>query len=143
MAVALEVRVPFLEHRVVEWVWRIPQAYNARARRPKHLLRRVLARYVPDRLVDRPKMGFGVPLATWLRNPLRDWAEDLMGEDTLKADGIFHAETIRALWVDFLNGDDRQYYFIWNVLMFQAWYRRWGTAAAPVQNERLAQRALA
>jgi asparagine synthase (glutamine-hydrolysing) len=106
LAVALEVRVPFLDHRLVEWVWRLPSFRNARVRRPKHLLRRVLARYVPDRLVERPKMGFGVPLPDWLRGPLRNWAEDLMNEAGLSAG----------------------YFLIWNILMFQAWHRRWGYA---------------
>jgi len=128
MAVALEVRVPFLDHRLVEWVWRLPSSQNARAGRPKHLLRRVLSRYVPDRLVERPKMGFGVPLADWLREPLRDWAEDLMTEARLSADGIFDVEAVRSLWDEFLSGNDRRYYFIWNILMFQAWHRRWGGA---------------
>ena len=130
MAVALEVRVPFLDHRLVEWVWRLPSSQNARAARPKHLLRRVLSRYVPDRLVERPKMGFGVPLADWLRGPLRDWAEDLMNKAGLVADGIFDAEAVRLLWLEFLRGDDRRYYFIWNLLMFQAWHRRWGGESA-------------
>ena len=128
MAVALEVRVPFLDHRLVEWVWRLPSSQNARAGRPKHLLRRVLSRYVPDRLVERPKMGFGVPLADWLREPLRDWAEDLMTEARLSADCIFDVEAVRSLWGEFLSGNDRRYYFIWNILMFQAWHRRWGGA---------------
>jgi asparagine synthase (glutamine-hydrolysing) len=136
MAVALEVRVPFLDHRVVEWVWRLPRSQNARAPRPKHLLRRVLARYVPDRLVDRPKMGFGVPLADWVRGPLRDWAEDLMTERMLVADGVFHVTAIRTLWTDFINGDNRQQYLIWNILMLQAWYRHWGAPASPAQHER-------
>jgi asparagine synthase (glutamine-hydrolysing) len=130
MAVALEVRVPFLDHRLVEWIWRLPSSQNARAQRPKHLLRRVLARYVPDRLVERPKMGFGVPLADWMRGPLREWAADLMDESGLSADGIFDVEAIRSLWTEFLSGNDRAFYFIWNVLMFQAWHRRWGGASA-------------
>jgi asparagine synthase (glutamine-hydrolysing) len=129
MAVALEVRVPFLDHRLVEWVWRLPSSQNARAARPKHLLRCVLSRYVPNRLVERPKMGFGVPLADWMRGPLRDWAEDLMTEAVLGADGIFDVEAVRSLWVEFLGGDDRRFYFIWNILMFQAWHRRWGGAS--------------
>jgi asparagine synthase (glutamine-hydrolysing) len=136
MAVALEVRVPFLDHRLVEWVWRLPSSQNARAARPKHLLRRVLSRYVPDRLVERPKMGFGVPLADWLRGPLRDWAEDLMNEGGLFVDGIFDVESVRSLWVEFLSGDDRRYYFIWNILMFQAWHRRWGGAMADAGTRR-------
>ena len=139
MAVALEVRVPLLDHRLVEWVWRLPSFQNARARRPKHLLRRVLARHVPDRLVERPKMGFGVPLADWLRGPLRDWAEDLMNEPGLSADDIFDVEAIRSLWAEFLSGDNGRYFFIWNILMFQAWHRRWGGASVPdTETRRLA-----
>ncbi|QOZ46241.1 asparagine synthase (glutamine-hydrolyzing) [Bradyrhizobium sp. CCBAU 53340] len=129
MAVALEVRVPLLDHRLVEWVWKLPSIQNARARRPKHLLRRVLARHVPDRLVERPKMGFGVPLGDWLRGPLRNWAEDLMSEACLSADDIFYVDAIRSLWAEFLSGDDRRCFLIWNVLMFQAWHHRWGEAA--------------
>ncbi|WP_369721974.1 asparagine synthase-related protein [Bradyrhizobium sp. LLZ17] len=128
MAVALEVRVPLLDHRVVEWVWKLPASQNARARRPKHLLRRVLARHVPDHLVERPKMGFGVPLADWLRGPLRNWAEDLMSEACLSAGDIFDVEGIRSLWTEFLSGDSERQFLIWNVLMFQAWHRRWGEA---------------
>ena len=139
MAVALEVRVPLLDHRLVEWIWRLPSSQNARARRPKHLLRRVLARYVPDRLVERPKMGFGVPLADWLRGPLRDWAEDLMNEAGLSGDDIFDVEAIRSLWAEFLSGDNGRYFFIWNILMFQAWHRRWGGASvADTRTRRLA-----
>ncbi|WOH56074.1 asparagine synthase (glutamine-hydrolyzing) [Bradyrhizobium sp. BWC-3-1] len=125
MAVALEVRVPLLDHRLVEWVWRLPSFQNARARRPKHLLRRVLARYVPDRLVERPKMGFGVPLPDWLRGPLRNWAEDLMSEASLNEGDIFYIDAIRSLWEEFLSGDNARYFLIWNILIFQAWHRRW------------------
>lgn len=129
MAVALEVRVPLLDYRLVEWVWKLPSFQNARARRPKHLLRRVLARYVPDCLVERPKMGFGVPLADWLRGPLRNWAEDLMNEACLSAGDVFYVEAIRSLWAEFLSGNNERYFLIWNVLMFQAWHRRWGGAS--------------
>ncbi|APO51413.1 asparagine synthase (glutamine-hydrolyzing) [Bradyrhizobium diazoefficiens] len=139
MAVALEVRVPFLDHRLVEWVWKLPSFHNARARRPKHLLRRVLARHVPDHLVERPKMGFGIPLADWLRGPLRNWAEDLMDEACLSAGEIFHVEAIRSLWAEFLNGDTERDFLIWNILMFQAWHRRWGDASvADTETRRLA-----
>ncbi|GLR86574.1 asparagine synthetase B [Bradyrhizobium iriomotense] len=131
MAVALEVRVPFLDHRLVEWVWKLPSFHNARARRPKHLLRRVLARHVPDRLVERPKMGFGIPLVDWLRGPLRNWAEDLMSEACLSTGDIFYVEAIRSLWAAFLNGDSEQDFLIWNILMFQSWHRRWGDASVP------------
>ncbi|UPK02275.1 asparagine synthase (glutamine-hydrolyzing) [Bradyrhizobium sp. 170] len=139
MAVALEVRVPFLDHRLVEWVWKLPSFQNARAPRPKHLLRRVLARYVPDRLVERPKMGFAVPLADWLRGPLRNWAEDLMNEACLSAGDIFQVGAIRSLWAEFLSGDNERYFLIWNILMFQAWHRRWRNASvADTGTKRLA-----
>lgn len=129
MAVALEVRAPLLDHRLVEWIWRLPSFQNARAPRPKHLLRHVLARYVPDGLVERPKMGFAVPLADWLRGPLRNWAEDLMSEADLSAGDIFDVEAVRSAWAEFLGGDNERYFFIWNILMFQAWHRRWGCAS--------------
>ena len=131
MAVALEVRVPFLDHRLVEWVWRLPSSQNARARRPKHLLRHVLARYVPDGLVDRPKMGFAVPLPDWMRGPLRNWAEDLMSQASLSVGDILYVDAVRSLWKDFLRGDNERYFLIWNILMFQAWHRRWAYASVP------------
>ena len=133
MAVALEVRVPLLDHRIVEWVWRLPTSLNARAPRAKHLLRRVLARYVPEQLVKRPKMGFGVPLADWLRGPLREWAESLLTERMLVADGIFSPAIVRSLWTRFLNGKQHDDYLVWNILMFQSWHRAWGpgTVSAP------------
>ena len=133
MAVALEVRVPLLDHRVVEWVWRLPGSLNARAPRAKHLLRRVLARHVPDRLVERPKMGFGVPLADWLRGPLREWAESLMSERMLVADGIFRPSAVRSLWTRFVNGKQHDDNLVWNILMFQSWYRAWGPGAMSAQ----------
>ena len=74
-------------------------------------------------------MGFGVPLADWLRGPLRNWAEDLMNEAGLSADDIFYVEAIRSLWAEFLSGDNERYFLIWNILMFQAWHRRWGDAS--------------
>jgi asparagine synthase (glutamine-hydrolysing) len=79
--------------------------------------------------VERPRMGLGVPLPDWLRGPLRDWAEDLVNEAGLSADDIFDVEGIRSLWAEFLRGDNKRYYLIWNVLMFQAWHRRWGDAS--------------
>lgn len=132
MAVALEVRVPLLDHRIVEWVWRLPRELNARANRPKHLLRRVLAKYVPARLTDRPKMGFGVPLGEWLRNPLRDWAEDLLSAQSLKDDGVFNVEPIRRAWAEHLAGSDQHHYMLWNILMFQAWNRKWAVGGGAV-----------
>ena len=125
MAVGLEVRAPLLDHRIVEWVWRLPPQLNTHACRPKHLLRCVLERYVPAALVDRPKRGFGVPLARWLRGPLREWAESLLSPEALQTDSLLDPQSVRSLWADFLKGADRNQYLVWNVLMLAAWSRAW------------------
>lgn len=121
MAVALEARVPILDHRVVEFAWALPPRFKLRDGQSKWLLRRLLGKYVPPELTERPKMGFGVPIDGWLRGPLKAWGEELLGRDALAAGGLLDPEPIRAKWEEHQSGKRNWQYFLWNVLMFQAW----------------------
>lgn len=129
MAVGLEARVPLLDHRVVEWAWRLPLGLKIRDGQSKWLLRQVLYRHVPRALIERPKSGFGVPLGAWLRGPLRAWAEELLSERRLSSEGFFHPRPVRARWADHVAGKRDWGYHLWDVLMFQAWLE--ATAAEP------------
>jgi asparagine synthase (glutamine-hydrolysing) len=131
MAVSLEGRMPLLDHRLVEFAWRLPERLKVKQGQTKWLLRQVLYRYVPRRLIERPKMGFAVPIDNWLRTDLREWAGDLLSRDALRGDGIFDAEAVQAHWQQHLSGERSWAAQLWTILMFQAWRRAFGAASAP------------
>ncbi|NBO31214.1 MAG: asparagine synthase (glutamine-hydrolyzing) [Cyanobacteria bacterium WB6_1B_304] len=126
MGVGLESRAPLLDHRVAEFACKLPLHLKVRRGQGKWLLRQVLHQYVPAQLVERPKMGFSVPLNDWLRSPeLRDWVESLLAENRLKTEGFFHPQSIRRIWEEHQDGRYNWKSHLWNVLMFQSWLDHW------------------
>ena len=124
MAVSLETRVPMLDPDVIRFAWQLPLDLKIRDGKTKWPVRQLLYRHVPQSLIDRPKMGFGIPIAEWLRGPLRDWAEALLEPAAMRADGYFVTESVQQLWQQHLSGRLNNGYRLWSILMFQAWYRR-------------------
>jgi asparagine synthase (glutamine-hydrolysing) len=131
MGVSLEARVPLLDPRLIEFAWRMPLRYKIRNQTGKWLLRQVLYRYVPRELVERPKRGFHLPIADWLRGSLRDWAEEYLDERRLRREGILDPHEIRRKWSEHLSGATRWDYHLWTVLMFEAWLAAYSSVAPP------------
>src|SRR6185436_15686932 len=118
MAVSLEAREPLLDHRLIEFAWTLPLPMKVRAGKGKWLLRKVLQRYVPEELIERPKMGFGIPVGAWMRGPLRAWAESLLDERRIREEGLLDVAPIREMWNGHLAGQGDWQQFLWTVLMF-------------------------
>lgn len=125
MAVGLETRAPFLSHELLKFSWSLPQCMKIRDGQTKWILRMVLSKYLPQGLIDGPKRGFSVPVAAWLRGPLRDWAESLLGENRLEMEGYFHSKLVRQKWTEHLSCKRNWAEDLWDVLMFQAWLERY------------------
>jgi asparagine synthase (glutamine-hydrolysing) len=132
MGVSLETRVPFLDHRVVEFAWRLPQSMKVRDGQTKWALRQVLYRHVPRAMIERPKQGFGVPITHWLRGELRDWAEALLDASRLRREGFFDPTIVRAKWQQHLSGEQNWHRQLWNVLMFQQWLEHQHASSIPL-----------
>ncbi|WP_320173922.1 asparagine synthase (glutamine-hydrolyzing) [Maridesulfovibrio sp.] len=125
MGISLETRAPFLDHEIVEFSQRLPMHLRINNGQGKHILREILYKYVPQEMIERPKMGFGVPIDSWLRGPLRGWAEELLAPDRLDREGYFNTSQVRLAWNEHLTGIKDNQYKIWSVLMFQSWYEHW------------------
>lgn len=122
MAVSLESRAPYLDHQLIEFIWTLPQDLKIRRSETKWLLRQILSNYLPNKLVERPKMGFGIPLASWLRGPLRDWADSLLDKTMLDQQDMLHSGPIIDKWKEHLSGRRNWQYALWPILMFQEWF---------------------
>lgn len=125
MGVSLEARAPILDYRVVEFAWRVPMRLKIRDGQGKFLLRQLLNKYVPREITERPKMGFDVPVAVWLRGELRDWAESLINAARLKREGFLDVKAVQEKWKEHLSGKRNHQHALWAVLMFQAWLDEW------------------
>ncbi len=121
MGVGLEARVPLLDHRIVEFAWRLPLSMKIKGGQGKWIFRKVLELYVPRQLFNRPKTGFAIPIDTWLRTDLRAWAEELLSEKKLAQEGFLNSQDIRQKWLEHVTGKRNWQYHLWDVLMFQAW----------------------
>lgn len=123
MAVSLEARVPMIDHNVVEFAWRLPHELKVRNGKGKYILRKLLHRHVPEALVERPKMGFAVPVGRWISGPLREWADELLSPEAIENTGFFNTSVLRSKWTEHVNGKYNHEFMLWTVLMYMAWLK--------------------
>ena len=121
MNVSLETRVPFLDHKIVELAWRMPLEMKINGPEGKSVLRKILYKYVPKDLIERPKAGFSIPLSDWLKGPLRNWAESLLNKQRLNEEVYLNSEYVNNIWNEHLQGKRNWTFRIWSILMFQSW----------------------
>jgi asparagine synthase (glutamine-hydrolysing) len=125
MSVSLEGREPFLDQAVIEWAAQLPSHFKYHEGQKKYILKQIVYKYIPREIMERPKMGFGIPIETWLSNELKDLVEEFLDEKSLKAHGLFNVKVIRGIVEDFFNGRKEKYLKVWYLLMFQMWYKQW------------------
>jgi asparagine synthase (glutamine-hydrolysing) len=124
MAVSLESRIPFLDHHVFTFSSALPLSYKINKGTSKWILREILKKYIPENLINRPKMGFGIPLEAWLRGPLKEWADDLLAEKVIKESGMLNPKIVKQMWEEHISGKRNWHYQLWAILMFQDWYKK-------------------
>ena len=125
MSTGLELRLPFLDHKLIEWSWSLPFEYKVRDDKSKWILRQILYKYIPKDLIERPKKGFGIPIGTWLRGDLKPWALDMLNEESIRKVGIFNHKEVKILLEDHLSNKKNNHYKLWNIINFQDWYYKW------------------
>ncbi len=127
MSVSLEGREPFLDQDIIEWAAQLPSDYKYHNRQKKYILKQIVHKHIPKEIMERPKMGFGIPIEDWLSKELRELMEEYLGEESLKTHDLFNIEVVRGIVKDFLGGRKEKYLQVWYLLMFQMWYRKWNT----------------
>ena len=120
---SLETRVPYLDHNLIEWVLSMPKNLKSSNGLSKVCLRKVLYKYIPRKIIERPKMGFGIPINIWLKEDLKDWAEDLLSESALNNQNIFNTNTVRAIWSEHIEGKKDNHNKLWSIINFQLWMK--------------------
>jgi asparagine synthase (glutamine-hydrolysing) len=125
MSVSLEGREPFLDQHIIEWVATLPSHYKYHEGQKKYILKQIVHKYIPHQMMERPKMGFAIPVEEWLTNELKGLVEENLNDESLKAHGLFNTAEVKNIVTGFYNGRKEKYLKIWYLLMFQMWYKKW------------------